>query len=120
MNNPLKTTWDRYVATWKVESVSDTRALFEGILDPDCRYTDPLGATRGWDDLISYMTEFHRQMPGSHFVTTRFLSHNNRSVAAWNMVGRDGSVLGDGISYGEYNDAGQLVTMTGFYEWPNA
>lgn len=116
MTNPLQDTWERYVASWKVESVDDKRALFDGILDPQCCYTDPLATTRGWDDLVSYMTEFHRQVPGGHFVTTRFFSHNNRSVATWNMVAGDGTVLSDGISYGEYNDAGQLVTMTGFYE----
>ena len=36
------------------------------------------------------------------------------------MVGGDGTVLGEGISYGEYADDGRLRTMTGFFDTPSA
>jgi hypothetical protein len=57
--------------------------------------------------------------PG-HFVTREFKSHNNRSITQWNMCTGDGSVVGVGISYGEYNSEGQLTAMTGFFDPPEA
>ena len=116
MKSDYKKTWETYVASWKAESVADKRALFATSLAPACRYTDPMIATTGTEELAEYMVEFHKQVPGGHFVTTWFLSHHDRSVAKWNMVGIDGTVLGDGVSYGEYNVEGLLVAMTGFYE----
>jgi hypothetical protein len=53
-------------------------------------------------------------------VTTYYQSHNGRSMARWNMVDANGNVIGDGISFGEYNAGGMLTSMTGFFEPPPA
>ena len=119
----LETTWETYVASWKSVSVDDTRALFEKSLSPDCVYSDPLTQTRGWDELLAYMREFHQQIPGGHFVTLEFMAHHNRSIARWEMRDAGDGVLGDGVlgagvSYGEYDEHGKLVSMAGFYPTP--
>ena len=44
------------------------------------------------------------------------MAHNDKSIAKWDMCDGDGKVLMEGISYGEYNESGKLVSMTGFYE----
>jgi len=118
MNNDIQETWERYVSSWKAASATEKRALFEDSLEPDCVYTDPITKTRDWESLLQYMKEFHEQIPGGHFVTTRFFTHDNKSVACWNMVAGDGSVVGDGLSYGEYGEGGRLTSMTGFFEPP--
>ena len=114
----LENTWETYASSWRSTSAEDKRALYEKSLSPECVYTDPLAQTRGWGELLAYMQEFHRQVPGGHFVTVEFMAHHDRSIAKWEM--RDGSdaVLGDGVSYGEYDEHGKLVAVNGFYRTP--
>ena len=68
MNNDQRAVWERYVASWKAVSAAEKRSLFETCLAPHCVYTDPLAKVTGWDELLSYMTEFQRQVPGGYFV----------------------------------------------------
>lgn len=118
MNNDFKTTWETYNASWKVENVESKREIFEKCLDENCIYNDPLTCAEGWDALLGYMSAFHEQVPGGHFETHYFLAHNNQSIAKWHMKNADDIVIGEGVSYGKYNDAGKLVSMTGFFENP--
>lgn len=111
-------TWERYVASWKAETEEEKRALYDQSLSPTCVYTDPLKVARGWDELVTYMREFHQQIPGGHFITERFIAHHDRSIAHWRMCNAAGDKLGDGVSYGEYDSSGKLVAMTGFFEVP--
>ncbi|MBI3563524.1 MAG: nuclear transport factor 2 family protein [Gammaproteobacteria bacterium] len=118
MSANFKNTWEIYVAAWKAASAAEKHALFKACLDSACVYTDPLIKTQGWEALQAYMLDFHRQIPGGHFVTTYFLAHNHKSIAQWQMRNADNTVLGVGMSYAEYNDTGKLVAMTGFFEPP--
>ena len=118
MNNELRAVWERYVRSWKVASLAEKHEIYATCLAPDCVYKDPLIEARGWDELTRYMTSFHQQIPGAHFVTQEFLSHHGRSVARWQMLSGDGAPLGEGISYAEYDEQQRLVTMTGFFEQP--
>ena len=108
--------WEAYASIWKLDGADAKRAACEKALRPDCIYRDPLTERKGWEDLIQYMVEFHQQVPGGHFVTQYFNAHHGRSIARWNMVSGDGTVLGEGISHGEYSDDGRLRAMTGFFE----
>lgn len=112
--------WEVYTSAWKADTASEKRAILEQSLVQDCVYRDPLTVAQGVDALVAYMLEFHTSMPGGHFVTREFKSHNNRSISEWDMCAGDGSVVGVGISYGEYSSAGKLVSMTGFFDVPDA
>ena len=119
MSSSFEKTWEAYVASWKASAPEDKQRLFEQALSRDCCYTDPLTQVNGWASLMNYMAEFHRQIPGGHFVTKRFIVHHDRSVAYWEMCNAAGEVLGDGVSFGEYNETGKLKAMTGFFEVPS-
>ena len=110
--------WEAYAEIWKLEGAEAKRAACEARLSKSCTYTDPLTRRQGWDDLVEYMVEFHQQVPGGHFVTKDYLFHHGCSIAHWDMVAGDGSVLGEGTSYGEYDGDGKLTRMTGFFETP--
>ncbi|OEE66261.1 hypothetical protein A1OO_10745 [Enterovibrio norvegicus FF-33] len=110
--------WETYASAWKAESKEEKIALFRQSMNENVVYTDPLIQTETWDDLLQYMLDFHQQVDGGHFVTTYFMSHHNKCLAKWNMCDREGHILGEGISIGEYNDEGQLVSATGFFELP--
>jgi len=116
--NNAKEIWETYTASWKAVQAAEKRAIFEKCLDEKCQYNDPLVKTNGWEELAAYMLDFHQQIPGGHFVTHYFLAHSNKSIARWEMRNGDNVVLGDGISYGEYNQDGKLISMTGFFETP--
>ena len=111
-----RSTWEAYVASWKAPTLNEKRALFEQCLAEGCTYSDPLAHTQGWSELAAYMAGFHAQVPGGHFETQRFIAYQNRSLALWTMRNGEGGVIGDGASYGEYNDAGRLVKMVGFFD----
>jgi len=110
--------WEIYTAAWKTETASEKQALFEQSLALNCEYHDPLIRTKGYDELETYMLEFHLQVPGGHFMTTHFYSHTNKSITSWEMRNGEDVKIGDGMSYGEYNELGKLISMTGFYEVP--
>lgn len=118
MNDKYQDIWETYTSSWKVVSKEEKQKIYNECLDEGCEYSDPLVKTKGWDELVNYMLEFHKQVPGGHFKTYYFLAHNNQSVAKWNMLNGDGDVIGKGNSYGRYNDVGKLISMTGFYELP--
>jgi hypothetical protein len=117
-SNEPQAVWSRYVESWKAPTIERRRELYASCLSPRCTYTDPLATAHGWDELAGYMTEFHRQIPGGHFVTEQFFAHDGHSIARWRMVAGDGTTLGDGMSYGEYGEDGKLVTMRGFFTPP--
>lgn len=114
-----KLVWEKYASAWReVTAQGKQDALRQSVADT-CVYTDPLVQTEGHDELIAYMLAFHQQVPGGHFVTHYFLAHHNVSIARWNMANGDGTVIGEGISYGQYNEQGKLIAMTGFFDLPS-
>lgn len=118
MRNRFEDTWEQYVASWKATGAEAKLALFEGCLDRNCEYIDPLSKARGWQELAASMVDFHAQIPGAHFVTTYFLAHNDKSIARWQMRDGSGAAIGEGISYGTYTPQGKLASMIGFFDTP--
>jgi hypothetical protein len=118
MNTNKQATWEKYTSAWeKLTAKEKTDALFQSV-DSACVYTDPMTIARGHEELVAYMFAFHKLVPGGHFVTTYFLAHHDVSITKWNMVSGNGTVIGDGVSYGQYNDQGMLIAMTGFFDTP--
>ena len=111
-------TWDKYSTAWQEATLEGKVAALQQSVSPTCVYQDPLTIVKGYDELIAYMLSFHQQVQGGHFITTWFLTHHDVSIAKWNMVNADGTVIGGGVSYGQYNEQGMLVAMTGFFETP--
>jgi SnoaL-like domain len=113
-----RTTWETYASAWREKSAEAKRAALSASVDPACVYRDPLARADGHDALVEYMSKFHEQVPGGCFETMYFLAHHDRSIAKWNVRdGRD-AIVGEGVSYGEYDGRGRLVAMTGFFEAP--
>ena len=119
MSNNHKQTWLTYSQAWKAATAKEKLALMEKSLNQDCVYTDPLKQAKGWDELLAYMLKFHEDVPGGSFETIEFMTHNNRSVARWQMRNAQNETMGDGISYAEFDNDGRLKTMTGFFETPS-
>ena len=119
MNDDRRSTWETYATAWNETSPQAKQAALRNSVAQACVYKDPTTTVHGHDALIACMLDFHRQVPGGRFVTTWFLAHHDVSIAKWNMVAGDGVVIGEGVSYGQYNEQGELVAMTGFFESPS-
>lgn len=119
-SSDLRATWNDYTLAWQAPSDAERRSLFVRCLNPTCDYADPIVEVTGWHALADYMNDLQAQIPGVHFHTTRFVSHHGTSVAWWEM--RDGheSVLGEGVSQGEYGADGRLRRMRGYFDVPGA
>lgn len=118
MSTNKQATWQKYVSAWKAVKAEEKTAALKQSVSLSCVYKDPSIIARGHDELVAYMLRFHQQVPGGHFVTIYFLAHHDVSIAKWNMVSGDGAIIGDGMSYGQYNEQGELIAMTGFFETP--
>ena len=118
LEHHFEQTWEIYTSSWKAKTAAEKRNLFEKSLDQHCEYSDPLTITKNWDELLDYMVSFHQQIPGGYFDTYYFLAHNGQSIAKWKMKSGDDTIIGEGVSYGQYNKAGKLTRMTGFYPLP--
>ena len=113
-------TWEQYAAAWKATTREAKQAALAASTAATVTYRDPLAMAEGHTALVDYMTAFHAQVPGGWFATTYFLAHHDRSLAKWNMVDAGGTVIGTGVSYGEYDPRGQLVAIAGFFDVPPA
>lgn len=120
MDEQHKETWETYVSAWRAVSTGEKRASLRESVTEACAYRDPLTEAKGHEQLIGYMLDFHKQVPGGHFVTKYFRAHHDRSIAKWDLVDGSGNAIGDGISYAEYGSDGKLVAMTGFFEPPDS
>lgn len=118
MTEKLRKTWNEYTESWKMKNSEDKLHAFGNSLDLNCQYNDPIIKTKGYEQLLSYMQDFHKQIPGGHFVTNYFLAHSNKSISKWDMYDGNNNKIGEGVSYGEYNTEGKLTSMTGFFETP--
>lgn len=115
MTDTNRAMWDRYSAAWKATRREDKVAALRASVAQACTYRDPTAVVEGHEALVDHMIGFHQQVPGGWFDTQSFLSHHGRSVATWNMMSAEGQILGNGISYAEYDERGLLTTMTGFF-----
>lgn len=109
-------TWETYTSAWRLAGAEAKAQVLRTSVNTDCVYRDPLIKAEGHDALINYMLEFHQQVPGGFFDTLSFRAHSGRSIATWHMRNAEGVVIGEGVSYGEYDTDGKLLEMTGFFD----
>lgn len=118
MSHQHRTNWDIYASTWKARTAEEKRDLLNQCLAENSVYRDPLTEARSKEALIDYMLDFHKQIPGGHFVTKRYQYHHNRSIAEWEMRNGENELMGTGTSFAEYDPSGRLISETGFFEVP--
>ncbi|WP_395066134.1 hypothetical protein [Flavobacterium sp.] len=113
-NNLHLDIWEAYSASWSEQNKKIRKEILNKILVSDCNYTDPNIDVVGINNLLNYMSEFQNGFPGARFVVTDFKVHHDQSLAHWNMVDGNGTILSKGASFGIYKNA-QLTKMTGFF-----
>ena len=116
MSETIAATWLTYVGAWNAQSQTDRERLLSEVTATNSHYNDPNVELKGHKALADYMAGFHKQMPGAHFVLTRFISHHQQSIACWNLCDSSGNTVFTGISYGTYDARGKLTAERGFFD----
>jgi hypothetical protein len=119
MIDSKRMTWEKYAIAWREPSKERKLVCLRESVVPACTYRDPNTIIEGHGALADYMMAFHEHVPGGWFDTKSFLAHHGRSIAKWEMVDGAGKVIGDGVSYAEYDERGFLLSMNGFFDAPD-
>lgn len=106
--------WTRYAAIWSLDAGRRESELAACLAD-DLTYCDPNGLLAGRSALSGYMEQFQASMPGGHFRIRTVLQHHDRSLANWELRGKDGAVIQTGTSFGTLSGDGRLRAITGFF-----
>ena len=112
---------DAYGAAWNEPDEAKRRALLERAWADDGAYTDPQSNVAGREALIALIGGMHSQMPGARIEATSGVDvHHDKLRFAWKFASGDGSMMIDGIDFGELADDGRLKTIVGFWGEPPA
>ena len=106
--------WNRYAAIWSLAS-KHREAELHACLADDATYCDPNGLLGGRSSLSDYMGQFQKSVPGGRFRIQRVIHHHDRSLADWELQGKNGAVLQSGTSFGTLSEDGRLRAISGFF-----
>lgn len=107
---------DRYLAAWNATDAGARRAALEAAWTPDCRFTDPMADTTGYDELTAFMEGVQAQFTGHRFVLSSNVdAHHDLVRLTWDLVGPDGAVAAVGHDTLTLAADGRVRTVTGFF-----
>jgi len=106
--------WQAYSDAWTDITVEDRVRLLSESVSEDVKLVAPDGIGHGKEELLVRLVDFQKTFPGASFQTKNFITHHDRSLADWNMVAKDGSVILSGYSVGHYKAEGKLSEITGY------
>ncbi len=109
-----------YGSVWAEPDEGKRLELLERCWAPDGVYLDPSGRAEGREELAKHIGGF-QQMFADHVIeaTTGVDAHDGYLRFGWRMLGPDRNVLMEGVDFGEYDDAGRIKRIVGFFgPWP--
>lgn len=108
-----------YLAAFNARDAAERLALLEQVWGDGSTYTDPSTHLTGREALSAYIADLLRRAPGARYVFTGAVeTHHGMLRFGWRLVGPDGSVLRDGVDFGEIAPDGRLRQIVGFVEPP--
>ena len=114
-----RATWDRYGDAWRTADPATCKRLVDSCMTADCKVLTPESSSVGHSLLLANIAAFQTQMlPGGGFVTTSFITHNQRALAKWDMVDAKGTILGRGHTYTYYSNPQHIGELADFPDAP--
>ena len=80
------------------------------------RIVTPMAFSRVMRPLSHYMGGFQARVRGGRFRIEFVISHHDRMLAEWTLLGPDNAVLQTGRSFATVNADGRLKSITGFFD----
>jgi hypothetical protein len=105
-----------YAAAWNEGDEGRRRRLLEAAWADDGIYSDPTAHVVGREALVGHITGFRAQMPGARLTGTSGIDeHHGRLRFTWAMHAADGSLVVEGVDFGELAPDGRLRRIVGFF-----
>ena len=108
-----------YAAAWNEPDTAARRRALERAWAEGGIYSDPTARVEGRDALVAHIGGFHAQMPGARILLTSGIdAHHGAIRFTWALRAGDGTIVTEGIDFGELADDGRLRRITGFFGPP--
>jgi len=108
-----------YAGAWSEPDEAKRRKLLDAAWADDGTYTDPTVHVEGREALLAHIAAFQQQMPGARIRGTSGVdAHHGRLRFTWAMDDANGSVVVEGIDFGEVGADGRLARIVGFFGAP--
>ena len=108
---------DGYIAAWGETDAARRLDLLKDCWSDDGLFADSMGSAEGRSGLSSYIEAAQRFMPGARIervgAATLVL---DRARFAWRASAADGTPLGQGMNFAEFDGAGRINRLSGFWE----
>ncbi|MGN6483714.1 MAG: nuclear transport factor 2 family protein [Thermomicrobiales bacterium] len=110
---------ERYLDAWNEPDRDRRDALIAATWAEDGQYADPLLEASGRLAIGEMIAGFQETYP-DHLFSLRgeVEEHHGRLRFRWQLANADGDPQLDGTDFGLVNDAGVLVSITGFFDPP--
>jgi hypothetical protein len=107
---------EAYADAWLETAEKRRLRLIEQSWADDSTYTDPNQHFQGREALNQAIVRFQQRRPGERIVRTSAVDRHHDMVRfAWAWYGADGSVIMEGMDFGELADDGRLRRIVGFF-----
>jgi hypothetical protein len=107
---------DCYCRAWSDDDPVSRRALLESVWGATATYADPSAATSGVDALIDHITSVRKRFPCMRIVRTSVVdAHHATFRFAWRSQQPDGTLIREGVDFGERLPSGRLGRIDGFF-----
>jgi len=113
----IKMKWEQYAEFWSLPEEECKLRLAE-VATTDVTYTDPNTTLSGADAFCNHIGQFQKTVPGGRLIITDASEHHNKTLAHWNLLGSDGSVMMKGTSFAYLTEDGKFSSFTGFFGTP--
>jgi hypothetical protein len=108
---------DRYCQVWSEADGAARAALLGSVWAEGATYTDPTVHASGAEELLAHIRASRARRPGLKVLRTGGLDlHHGIGHFAWQALGADSAVLGEGIDIAFFNaDASRIERIIGFF-----
>ncbi|MGI4757911.1 MAG: nuclear transport factor 2 family protein [Janthinobacterium lividum] len=112
----LQQLWKSYQDAWADIPADERELLLRASVAEEVVFTSPNANGRGFSDLVMHIADFQRQFPGAYFRSNRLIEQNDQLLSEWTMFNRDGTAFLTAHSYAQFNAAGRLTHLAGFWK----
>jgi uncharacterized protein YndB with AHSA1/START domain len=108
---------DAYMAAWGETDGGRRIELLNGCWSEDGLFADSMGSAEGRGGLSNYIGAAQQFMPGARIERIGPAALVlDRARFSWRASGADGTPLGQGVNFAEFDSAGRIARLSGFWE----
>lgn len=105
-----------YAAAWSESDRTARETLLERVFAVDGTYTDPTVDLAGRAALVTHIGRFQERSPGARIEPISVVdAHHGQLRFAWRLALPDGTVVVEGLDYGELTRDGKIKRIVGFF-----